>query len=398
MGNLKSIIGVGINPDPISLYIHIPYCVRKCPYCDFNSFGVGSDEPESAEAYVEAVIREIEFYFSRIGERPVQTIFFGGGTPSLLSAEKISRILSAIPGILPDAEITLEANPGTVQEELGERKLRGFVEAGVNRLSFGAQSFSQRKLTYLGRLHQPDDIRSAVRNAVRAGFVRINLDLIFGTPEESLSEWREDLLSALSLSPEHLSVYGLTIEPGTEFGRMQRQGRNMAMPDDHQAELFALSQEILSEAGFIQYEVSNYSLPGKECQHNLNYWRRGEYLGIGAGAHGFLNEGMAGVRWRNLPGVDGYIKRVSETGRGLLTEEGLSQDDAVSEFISLSLRTGEGLSLGRFEQLFRKKIVPQPLSSIEEELLSMHTAQLRVSRKGFLFVDYLVGKVLEWVR
>jgi len=386
---------------PLGVYIHIPYCVRKCPYCDFNSYGVGTSEPARAEAYTDAVKRELSSYFANGRHRDVSTVFFGGGTPSLLSPKNIKLILDEIPISGPSVEITLEANPGTVQEQVGKEKLAGFLDAGVNRISFGSQSFSERKLSLLGRLHSGVDIENALLAAREVGFKRINLDLIFGTKDETLEEWSEDLQRALTLDPEHLSVYGLTIEPGTEFGRLARRGISMNLEDDFQADQFILAQERLSRGGFRQYEISNYAKAGEECRHNLGYWKRRSYLGVGAGAHGFLlsEDAPWGLRTRNIPGPDGYIAKVSESGFGTINEELLTSEDAELEYLSLALRTGDGVCdadyKNLFQQSFREKYRVQLAELESAECLKLEAEAVRPTPKGFRLLNSVLDRLLS---
>ena len=387
--------------------MHIPFCVRKCPYCDFNSYAVGSDEPALAEAYVAAVVRELEYYFLKRWEgRALHTIFFGGGTPSLLSPKLLGRILEAIrahTSLTEETEITLEANPGTVYEEVGFEKLAALRELGWNRISFGSQSFSQRKLELLGRIHKPEDTIRAVENARRAGFKRLNLDVIYGVKNETGEELEEDLRLTLALSPEHISAYTLTIEPGTDFGKLAKKGVIFAESDDRQADFFERTQEYLSKGGFSHYEVSNYSLPGEECLHNLHYWKRGEYLGIGAGAHGFLSSSdtptsdtPTSVRWSNIPKPEHYIQRVAEKGFGHHAEETISASQAEAEFVSLALRTSYGIDVPTFEERFKGPFSTKfeaPLSwALDNHLIEVGETNVRANRRGLLFLNSLIER------
>ncbi len=387
--------------------MHIPFCVRKCPYCDFNSYAVGSDEPALAEAYVAAVVRELEYYFLKRWEgRALHTIFFGGGTPSLLSPKLLGRILEVIrahTSLTEETEVTLEANPGTVYEEVGFEKLAALRELGWNRISFGSQSFSQRKLELLGRIHKPEDTIRAVENARRAGFKRLNLDVIYGVKNETGEELEEDLRLTLALSPEHISAYTLTIEPGTDFGKLAKKGVIFAESDDRQADFFERTQEYLSKGGFSHYEVSNYSLPGEECLHNLHYWKRGEYLGIGAGAHGFLSSSdtptsdtPTSVRWSNIPKPEHYIQRVAEKGFGHHAEETISASQAEAEFVSLALRTSYGIDIPTFEERFKGPFSTKfeaPLSwALDNHLIEVGETNVRANRRGLLFLNSLIER------
>ncbi|GAL08978.1 radical SAM family enzyme [Photobacterium aphoticum] len=270
-------------PPPLSLYIHIPWCVQKCPYCDFNSHALKTAIPELD--YIDALIEDLEIdlaaYGLNEGQRPLHSIFIGGGTPSLISPEEIGRLLQAVQQRIPfsdDIEITMEANPGTV--EAG--RFDGYRAAGVNRISIGIQSFQDEKLTRLGRIHGRDEAIKAAERATAAGLDSFNIDLMHGLPDQSVDDALSDLKQAIALNPPHLSWYQLTIEPNTLF-----YSKPPTLPDDDDLwDIFEQGHQLLAEAGYVQYEISGYSKPGKQCRHNLNYWRFGDYLGIGCGAHG----------------------------------------------------------------------------------------------------------------
>jgi oxygen-independent coproporphyrinogen-3 oxidase len=264
---------------PLSLYIHIPWCVQKCPYCDFNSHGLKADLPE--KEYVAHLLDDLTHDAIWVGKRPVKTIFIGGGTPSLLSVEAMHTLLEGVAqrvNLQADAEITMEANPGTLETN----KFIGFREAGVNRISIGVQSFQQEKLKRLGRIHDDNQALVASGYARNAGLNSFNLDLMHGLPDQSLDDAISDLSTAIAQKPPHISWYQLTIEPNTQF-----HSKPPALPnDDILWDIQTQGQELLAKAGYKQYEISGYSLPEQQCQHNLNYWRYGDYLGIGCGAHG----------------------------------------------------------------------------------------------------------------
>ncbi|WP_058911027.1 radical SAM family heme chaperone HemW [Entomohabitans teleogrylli] len=264
---------------PLSLYIHIPWCVQKCPYCDFNSHALKGEVPH--DDYVQHLLADLNRDSEQVQGRTVSTIFIGGGTPSLLSGEAMQTLLDGVRARLPlarDAEITMEANPGTVEADRFAR----YQQAGINRISIGVQSFSPQKLQRLGRIHGPQEARRAAQMAAGLGLRSFNLDLMHGLPDQSLDEALDDLRQAIALNPPHLSWYQLTIEPGTLFG-----SRPPVLPDDDALwEIFEQGHALLSAAGYQQYETSAYARPDYQCQHNLNYWRFGDYLGIGCGAHG----------------------------------------------------------------------------------------------------------------
>ncbi|WP_312227913.1 radical SAM family heme chaperone HemW [Pseudescherichia sp.] len=264
---------------PLSLYIHIPWCVQKCPYCDFNSHALKGEVPH--DDYVQHLLSDLDADAPWAQGREVKTIFIGGGTPSLLSGPAMQTLLDGVRARLnlaADAEITMEANPGTVEAD----RFVDYQRAGVNRISIGVQSFSETKLTRLGRIHGPEEAKRAARLATGLGLRSFNLDLMHGLPDQTLEEALDDLRQAIALNPPHLSWYQLTIEPGTLFG-----SRPPVLPDDDSLwEIFEQGHQLLTAAGYRQYETSAYAKPGYQCQHNLNYWRFGDYLGIGCGAHG----------------------------------------------------------------------------------------------------------------
>ncbi len=278
---------------PLALYVHLPWCVRKCPYCDFNSHAVPSQGfPE--QAYLSALLEDLRFEAERHGGRPLRSIFFGGGTPSLFSADSIGRVVAAARqgfGAVADLEVTLEANPGTIERG----RFADYRAAGVNRVSLGAQSFDDRHLQALGRIHAADDTVRAVEELHAAGLADFNLDLMYALPLQTPAESLADLERAIALGPTHLSHYQLTLEPGTGFAR-----NPPPLPDEDAAWHMQLEgQERLAAAGYVQYEVSAYARAGRQCRHNLNYWRYGDYVGIGAGAHGKRSDAVTGEIWRS---------------------------------------------------------------------------------------------------
>ena len=335
---------------PLSLYLHIPWCLRKCPYCDFNSHAVKGDLPE--QAYLEALLADVEADAAQTGGREVQTVFIGGGTPSLFSGAAIRQLLEGIRSRLPvadDAEITLEANPGAV--DAGH--FAAYREAGVNRISIGVQSFAVDKLKALGRVHDPRQARDAFDLARRAGFRSINLDLMFGLPEQTLQQALDDLRQALALAPEHLSWYQLTLEPNTLFHHQPP-----ALPSEELLwEVQEAGQALLAKHGYGQYEVSAYARDGLHCRHNLNYWQFGDYLAAGAGAHGKLT-GKSGAQryWRERQPL-AYMQGGKTAWRLL------NRADLRLEFMMNVLRLREGAPLA----LFRKR-TGLPLSSLEDSL------------------------------
>ena len=323
---------------PLSLYVHLPWCVRKCPYCDFNSHERDGDLPEAA--YLSALLTDLEQELDDVQGREIISLFFGGGTPSLLSPDFYHRLLSALRERLPfarDIEITLEANPGTVEQD----RFTGFRQAGINRLSLGVQSFNDTHLRALGRIHGGAEAIRAAEQARRAGFDNINLDLMHGLPAQTPQQALADLRQAIALAPEHISWYELTIEPNTAFYRApptQPDGDTMA---DTETAGFA----VLAEAGYDRYEVSAFARASRQCQHNLNYWRFGDYLALGAGAHGKITrpDGVYRYRKTRLPGH--YLAEDGTRRCGLAS---VPTDELPGEFMLNALRLVAGVPTGLF--------------------------------------------------
>ncbi len=324
---------------PLALYVHIPWCVKKCPYCDFNSHQAKGEVPE--RAYVEALVTDLELALPDIWGRRVHSVFFGGGTPSLFSAAAIGTLISAFRARLPlaaDCEIALEANPGTFEAE----KFRGYREAGVNRLSIGIQSFNPAHLKALGRIHDDGEARRAIEIA-KASFDNINLDLMYALPGQTPDEARADVEAALEADTAHLSFYHLTIEPNTLFHRHPP----MLPEEDTAAAMQDAIGTALAEGGYVHYETSAWARPGRECRHNLNYWRFGDYLGIGAGAHSklsFRDRVTRAVRWKQ---PKEYLQRVAED-RPVQESHEVERADLVFEFMMNALRLPEGFPVGSF--------------------------------------------------
>jgi oxygen-independent coproporphyrinogen-3 oxidase len=322
----------------LSLYVHLPWCIRKCPYCDFNSHEQRGDIPE--DAYLAALIQDLESSLPLIWGRPLVSVFIGGGTPSLFSAESIARLLSEIRArvrLLPGAEITMEANPGSFEAD----RFTGFAQAGVNRLSLGVQSFQGHQLETLGRVHNPEQAFHAAEHAVKV-FPRVNLDLMFGLPGQTLRELETEIDQAVALGSEHLSMYQLTLEPNTQFA--VRPPPNL--PDDDQlADMQQLVVERLAKAGFERYEISAYARRGAQAQHNLNYWTFGDYLGIGAGAHGKISSAHGIVRTLKPRTPALYMSDPSEA-----KTESVQVDDLPFEFMLNALRLTQGVAVSRWSQ------------------------------------------------
>ncbi|BCX82668.1 hypothetical protein MIT9_P2254 [Methylomarinovum caldicuralii] len=375
---------------PLSLYVHLPWCVRKCPYCDFNSHAVAGELPE--RAYVEALLADLDQDLETLGARPLIAIFFGGGTPSLFSPESFSRLLAGIRARLPwadDIEITLEANPGTVESA----KFEAFRALGINRLSLGVQSFQDDKLRRLGRIHTAAEAVQAVETARRAGFERINLDLMFGLPGQTLADARHDLDTALALEPTHLSWYQLTLEPNTLFAKYPP-----PLPDDDR--LWAMQTaglERLARAGFERYEISAYARPGQRCRHNLNYWRFGDYLGIGAGAHAKLTFAAENriVRSHKIRHPRHYLEK-SGTPARLGGRQDIAPTERPLEFLMNALRLREGFRRGEFEArtgLPFSHLAPALAPLQEQGLLEGDGDTFRCSATGWNFLDTVLTRL-----
>ncbi|MBI4799765.1 MAG: radical SAM family heme chaperone HemW [Desulfarculus sp.] len=324
---------------PLGLYIHLPFCASRCPYCDFFALPLAAGP---ARALMPALLCHWEMIAPLAGGRPLDHVYLGGGTPSLLPAGQIARLLEAarhLLGFSPGCEITLEANPGT----LGAGKLKALQAAGVNRLSLGTQSFDARLLKLLGRRHTPQDTRRAVAQARAAGFANLSLDLIHGLPGQTPQLARGDLLAALELAPEHLSLYELTLAPDTPFGRAYAKGRPPLPSEDEVLAMEDAALELLEAGGLARYEVSNFARPGHACRHNQDTWRGGDYLALGPGAHGHL----AGRRWAWVAEVAAYVAGVEGGREPLEFSEDLTPRQRAWELIMLGLRTVEGVDLAR---------------------------------------------------
>lgn len=365
---------------PLSLYIHLPWCVQKCPYCDFNSHALKNGLPEAA--YVQALIADFDYHLSILSGRPLKSIFFGGGTPSLFSGAGIEQILAHIAKRtgLP-TEITLEANPGTVDEA----NFRDFRLAGVNRLSLGVQSLQDDKLTMLGRIHGKDAALRAIQNARKAGFDNLNIDLMFALPNQSIDDALSDLRLALAESPTHLSWYQLTIEPNTLFYHQPP-----ALPeDDFVLDMQLAGQALLSEKGFLQYEVSAYAREGKQCMHNLNYWQYGDYLGIGAGAHSKITRDNEIMRFMQAKHPQAYLRRELEA----VEVQTVDEKNRVFEFMLNGLRLVEGVPRSLFSErtgLSLATIENKIQTAIQRGLLENIPDQLKPTERGRLFLNELV--------
>ncbi|HET8851322.1 MAG TPA: radical SAM family heme chaperone HemW [Ktedonobacteraceae bacterium] len=379
----------------VSLYLHIPFCHTRCHYCDFNTY---AGILPLREPYVQALLIEIELagtLAQHINGQPrrARTIFFGGGTPSLLSVAQTTRLLNACRNAFAvdeDAEVTLEANPGTVSQE----QLLGLRAAGVNRLSMGAQSFDAELLHILGRIHSPEEIRQALHNARAAGFTSINLDLMFGLPEQTMQHWRETLDQALDLRPEHLSLYSLIIEEGTPFYTWTQEGRLIPGDEDLCADMYEYADERIQAAGYENYEISNWALPGHQCRHNLTYWHNLPYLGMGAGAHSCFG----GRRFSNVLAPLEYIRLLRAQQHPEAESETVGRAQEMSETAFLGLRTAIGIHLPTFEQRFGESFAQFAGDRLhfvaEAGLLEQTHDWLRLTKRGRLLGNEVFLRLL----
>jgi len=377
---------------PLALYVHLPWCLRKCPYCDFNSHAVPSTGvPEGA--YLAALLDDLEFAARSVAGREIVSVFFGGGTPSLFSARAIEAVLARLRELLPvsgDAEVTLEANPGTVEHGA----FAAYRDAGVNRVSLGAQSFDDRSLAALGRIHASGEIGKAVAELRAAGIDNFNLDLMYGLPEQAPPAALRDVERAIALEPTHISHYNLTLEPGTAFER-----RPPRLPDEEAVfEMQVSCQALLASAGFGQYEVSAYARPGRRCRHNLNYWEFGDYLGIGAGAHGKLTHAASGRVSRaerlRQPGRYMAAERAEER---IAAERTVPDTDLAFEFCLNALRLVEGFDEDTFEARTGKAWAAVRAAAIARErgLLELTgTGHWAATSQGRLFLNDLQAMFL----
>ena len=381
---------------PLSLYIHVPWCERKCPYCDFNSHQPSTAIPE--RAYIDALLRDLGEDLPRVWGRSVQTVFIGGGTPSLLSAEAIDRLLSGLRALLalrPDAEITLEANPGSAEQA----RFAEYRSAGINRLSIGVQSFSDDSLQRLGRIHDRRAAIAGAEMAHAAGFDNFNLDLMFALPEQTATQALEDVATAIALEPTHISYYQLTLEPNTRFF-----ARPPSLPDDDQAwHIQQQGQAQLAEAGYGQYEVSAYAREGRRCAHNVNYWQFGDYLGIGAGAHAKLSDGAQQniTRVAKRRGPQDYLDAMTDAStlaQRIQSERIVRRDEVGLEFMMNALRLREGFAPSLFTAHTGQPLLlvePSLRTAEEQGLLHWSLDNIRATEKGHQFLDSLLGIFTE---
>lgn len=380
-----------LTPPPLGLYIHLPWCVQKCPYCDFNSHALRGALPETA--YIDALLRDAAQAAPAADGRPVETLFIGGGTPSLFSAPSIARLLQGLSDELalhPQAEITLEANPGALDAE----RFEGFLAAGVNRLSIGVQTFDDRHLRALGRIHGGDEAIEAIELAHQAGFERVNADLMHGLPGQTIEAAVDDIEQALALGIRHISHYQLTLEPGTAFHH-----RPPVLPDDDAlADIEAACAERIVAAGLARYEVSAWSVPGEACRHNLNYWRFGDYLGIGAGAHAKVTDREGRITRTQRVAMPRQYQAVAGTSAAIAETQTVPRDERLLEYLMNALRLTAGTPVD--EALTRTGLTwadlePGIRAAIRHGWLHDDPAWLTPTAEGLRFLNDLLALFMD---
>jgi len=362
---------------PFSLYVHVPYCSKRCGYCDFNTYTPSElDRDDQIESWLQSAIKET--IFARkilVEELTVDTIFFGGGTPSLLEASVIKEFINNVSKhfkLKKDLEITLEANPDTITQS----KAEDWLKAGINRISLGMQSSATNVLQVLDRTHNPANVLSSVEILKKAGFTNFSLDLIYGTPGESLEDWSNSLKDAIAINPPHISAYSLVIESGTRMGSQLSRGEIKAVSDDDAADKYQLAEKLLNENGYSWYEISNWAKENKECQHNLNYWKGNNWWGIGPGAHSHIN----GVRWWNQKLPKNWRESLDKDQSPALARENLTNEQIRNEEVMLLSRLKTGINRSDFDQKNIEKL-------IEDKLVNDVSGKLELTLEGRLLAD-----------
>lgn len=378
----------------LELYIHIPFCVKKCAYCDFLS---GPASNQQIEEYVQALIEEIRYYKEFVKKYEVSTVFWGGGTPSLLTGEQMKALMETLRQtffIRQNAEITMEANPGTVTVE----KLLACQKAGINRISFGLQSVNNEELKMLGRIHTYEEFLESYEAARKAGFQNINVDLISAIPKQTVSSWEQTLQTIISLQPEHISAYSLIVEEGTTFAKLYGEGcklEHLLPTEEDERRMYERTEELLREAGYHRYEISNYAKEGYECQHNLGYWERKEYLGLGLGASSLIEE----TRFHNIDEMEEYLRDANNPILLRREQEKLDRQEQMEEFIFLGLRKIRGIQEEKFAEMFGEDIWDCYGKNLErvikEGLLEREEGVLRLTRKGIDVSNYVFYEILS---
>lgn len=374
------------------VYVHFPFCSKICPYCDFYVLRESAAKWAAFLPYYEKELKLLAATKPELFNQKLETLYFGGGTPSLLEAEQMSRILALLKscfGLLPDAEISLEANPNDL---LGE-KPKDFCRLGINRLSIGVQSLNDTELKTLGREHSAEQAEGAVQNVKKSGFENFNIDLIFGVPGQTPASWKETLEKAVSWRPSHISIYSLTIEERTSFYKLQQAGKLRLPPEEVCQEMYLAGAEFLEKNGYQQYEISNFARPGRESRHNRNYWQRKCYLGVGPSAHSFFD----GQRWANVRSLPIYQRKLDANELPVDFEESIDRDKALEEALLLGLRQKEGIYLEDFKKEFgfdleeEKRELLDKLTS--QSLASKENGNLRLTTLGFYVSDRIISEL-----
>lgn len=375
--------------DPgFGIYVHWPFCKAKCPYCDFNSHV--RHEPVDALSFADALTRELAWFGEKTKGREVQSIFFGGGTPSLMPPEAVARVLDRIAELWPvsaDAEVTLEANPTSVEA----KNFSGYRAAGVNRVSVGVQALADADLKSLGRQHSVDEALAAFRLAAKT-FPRVSFDLIYARPGQTVAQWRDELARALLEQQGHMSLYQLTIEEGTRYADLHRAGKLIVPDEDVAAELYEVTQELTAKAGLAAYEVSNHALPGHESRHNLIYWRYGDYVGVGPGAHGRINEDGQRLAVSTERHPETWRAQVAALGHGVIEKTMIERRDQAAEYLLMGLRIAEGIDLARYKALSGH--APSHLDELAEMgLISLRGDRLTATHAGRRVLNAVISQL-----
>ncbi|MCT4507567.1 MAG: radical SAM family heme chaperone HemW [Tepidibacter sp.] len=372
------------------LYVHVPFCLKKCNYCDFNSFKLNHEDKES---YIESIITEIKLYSKKFDKDYFSTVFIGGGTPSILESEELRLLIDSIHSnfnITESAEISIEANPGTLTKE----KLNTLYSLGVNRLSMGLQSSNQKHLKFLGRIHSYEEFKENFEIARKVGFENINVDLMFSLPNQTFDEWKQTLEDVVDLKPDHISAYSLIIEEGTVFGSLYDEGRLELLDEELDLKMYYYTRDYLKENGYNQYEISNYAKDKKKCRHNILYWKCGQYLGLGPGSHSYLNE----ERFSNYKDIKTYCEKLRNFKLPIANVEKLDKQDMIEEKIFMGLRMNEGINLEKFNQEFEvdfMKIYKNEVESLKSKgLIKIINSRLSLTNKGIdisnkVFIEFL---------
>ncbi len=378
------------SPDPgFGIYVHWPFCAAKCPYCDFNSH-VRHQAVDQAR-FASAFAREMASYRARTGPRDITSIFLGGGTPSLMAPQTVGLILDGIAAnwhVAGDIEITIEANPSSADAA----RFEGYRAAGINRCSLGVQALNDRDLKFLGRLHDVEEALAAI-DLARNTFERLSFDLIYARPDQTVAQWTAELEQAIGYAADHLSLYQLTIEHDTPFQALAAAGKLKVPPSEYAAELYEATQEVTANRGLPAYEISNHAVPGAESRHNLTYWRYGEYVGVGPGAHGrFVDAGSRVVTMAERH-PETWLAQVENVGHGMAAGEILSREQEADELLLMGLRLTEGVDIARYEQLSGRAPDTAILAGLQEEglITPLGNTRLRASPAGMLVLDALVA-------